>query len=367
MFVVHVDRQRSFTGQIQRDLAEIDALCGAGHRVGVIAHPGSELARCARERGLELWELPMRGSGLYASILRGARALRGRGVDVLHCHGGRDQQLAYAVARLVRVPHLLRTKHNHTPPSGRFGLHVYRACDRVVTVSDFVRTRMLEAGLDPARVVSIPTAVDLERFRPRPRDPALAASLGLGADDLLIGQVSSLHRRKGVEELLRAFALLRRGPHGERLRCLLVGRQGAQWEPLARELGVADAVRFPGFRPDVEALLPLFDVYALPSHHEALGTGALEAMAAGCALVVSDLEGLAEAVAPGTGLRVPPRDPERLAQAIASLLADPERRRALGAAARERAQTHYGSAALVSRMRALYDDVLRSGSRAADA
>ncbi|HEX5066104.1 MAG TPA: glycosyltransferase, partial [Myxococcota bacterium] len=116
MFVVHVDRQRSFTGQIQRGLREVDALRGAGHQVGVIAHPGSALARRARERGLEVWELPMRGPALYASIFQAARALRGRGVDVLHCHGGRDQVLALAVAKLARVPHLVRTKHNHTMP-----------------------------------------------------------------------------------------------------------------------------------------------------------------------------------------------------------------------------------------------------------
>jgi glycosyltransferase involved in cell wall biosynthesis len=367
LFVVHVDRQRSFTGQIQRGLSELDALRGAGHRVGVIAHPGSALARAARERGLLLWELPMRGRAIYASMWRAGRALRGRGVDVLHCHGGADHVLAVGAARLAGVPHLVRTKHNHTPPRGWRHRVPYRLCDRVVAVSGFVRAQLVAAGLEAWRVVSIPTAVDLARFRPRPRDAALAASLGIGAGELVIGNVSSLHRRKGIEELLRAFALLRRGPHGERVRGLLVGKNGAQWQPLARELGIADRVIFPGFREDVSELLPLFDVYALPSHHEALGTGALEAMAAGLALVVGDVEGLAEAVAPGTGLRVPPGDVARLAAAIASLLGDPARRRALGEAARARAVAEYGREAQAARMLACYEEVLRVGGRAADA
>lgn len=366
MYVVHVDRQRSFTGQIQRGLFELDALRGAGHRVGVIAHPGSELARRARARGIEVWELPMRGGAIYASMWRAGRALRGRGVDVIHCHGGADHVLAFGAARLAGVPHLVRTKHNHTPPRGWRHRVPYRLCDRVVTVSGFVRRELVAAGLETWRVVSVPTAVDLQRFRPGPRDAALAASLGIGAGDLVVGNVSSLHRRKGIEELLRAFARLRRGPHGERLRCLLVGSRHEQWLPLARELGVAERAIFPGFRDDVAALLPLFDVYVLPSHHEALGTGALEAMAAGLALVVSDVEGLAEAVAPGTGLRVPPRDPERLAAAIESLLADPARRRALGEAAHARAVAEYGSEALAARMLALYEDVLHPDARAAD-
>ena len=367
MYVVHVDRQSSFTGQIQRGLADLEALRGAGHRVGAIAHPGSQLARRARERGIEVWELPMRGASIYPSMLRAARALRGRRVDVLHCHGGADHVLAFGAARLAGVPHLIRTKHNHTPPRGWRHRVPYQLCDRVVTVSGFVRDKLVAAGLDPARVVSIPTAVDLARFRPRPRDAALAASLGIGEKDLVIGNVSSLHARKGIEELLRALARLRGGPHGERVRGLLVGRNRAPWQARARELGIADRVLFPGFREDVESLLPLFDVYALPSHHEALGTGALEAMAAGVALVVSDVEGLAEAVAPGTGLRVPPHDAEHLASAIESLLGDASRRGQLGAAARARAEAEYDQKALAARMLALYEEVVQRRPSRADA
>jgi glycosyltransferase involved in cell wall biosynthesis len=366
LFVVHVDRQRSFTGQIQRGLREVDALLGAGHQAGVIAHPGSALAKRARERGVAVWELPMRGASLYMSALRAAGALRGRRVDVIHCHGGRDQVLALAVARLAGVPHLVRTKHNHTAPRSWRHRLAYRRCDRIVAVSDYVRDQLVAAGLERERVVSIPTAIDVARFRPRPRDPALAASLGIGPDDLVVGNVSSLHRRKGTEDLLRALALLAKGPHGARVRGLLVGKARGQWRPLAQELGLADRVLFPGFRDDVPELLPLFDVYALPSHHEALGTGALEAMAAGAALVVSDVEGLAEAVAPGTGLRVPPGDPERLAAAIESLLGDPAQRRALGESARARAVAEYDEKTLAARMVRLYEEVLSKGGRPAD-
>lgn len=366
MFVIHVDRQRSFTGQIQRGLREVDALLGAGHQVGVIAHPGSALGRRARERGVEVWELPMRGPALYTSILHAARALRGRRVDVLHCHGGRDQVLALAVAALAGVPHLVRTKHNHTAPRGWRHRLTYRRCDRIVAVSDYVRDQLVAAGLEPARVVSIPTAIDVARFRPRPRDPALAASLGIGPDELVVGNVSSLHRRKGTEDLLHALAKLTRGPHGTRVRGLLVGKARAQWQPLAQQLGLGERVIFPGFRDDVPELLALFDVYALPSHHEALGTGALEAMAAGLALVVSDVEGLAEAVAPGTGLRVPPADPGQLAAAIESLLGDPAQRRALGEAARARAVAEYDEKTLAARMLALYEEVLSRGARKTD-
>jgi glycosyltransferase involved in cell wall biosynthesis len=365
MYVVHLDRQRSFTGQIRRGLHDAAALVRAGQRVMLIAHPGSELARRGRERGFEVLELPMRGAAVYPSMLRAARALRGHGVDILHCHGGRDHVLARTVARLAGIPHVVRTKHNHTLPRGARRIAVYRACARVVAVSEFVRGQLVAAGVEPARVVTIPDAVDPELFRPRPRDAELAASLGIVPGDLVVGNVSSLHRRKGIEELLRALARLRRGVHGERVLGLLVGRQHAQWQGLVQELGIADRVRFPGFRDDVERLLSLFDVYALPSHAEALGTGALEAMAAGCALVVSDVGGLAEAVGE-TGLRVPPRDPVALSEAIAALLLDASRRSALGAAARARAVAHYSDTLLGERTLALYQEILHSSARPSD-
>jgi glycosyltransferase involved in cell wall biosynthesis len=365
--VVHIDRQRSFTGQIQRALAEVAALRRAGERVSVLAQPGSELARRARAQGVPVLELPMRGAAIYVSLLRAARALRGQGVDLFHCHGGRDQNFALALARLLRVRHVIRTKHNHTVPRGRRALAGYNACARVVAVSGFVRERMIAAGVDAARVACIPDAVDLERFRPRPRDAALAQALGIRPGERVVGNVSSLHERKGIEELLRAFARLRQRPDGAALRCLLVGRQHARWQALVGELGIEDGVLFPGFREDVPELLSLFDVYVLPSRNEALGTGALEAMAAGRALVVSDVEGLAEAVADGTGLRVPSRDPARLADAIGSLLDAPERGAALGAAARERAVAEYGAATHAARSLALYRDVLARRPRPADA
>jgi glycosyltransferase involved in cell wall biosynthesis len=228
-----------------------------------------------------------------------------------------------------------------------------------------VRDALVAAGLDARRVVSIPTAVDLDRFAPRERDGALAASLGLAPDALVVGNVSSLHERKGIDTLLRAFALLAQGPYGARLRLLLVGPVRPQWPALARELGLEERVRFPGFREDVPELLSLFDVYALPSHHEALGTGALEAMAAGRARVAGAVEGRAAAVA-DTGVRVAPGDPQGLAGAIAALLDDPARRAALGAAARARAVAEYGAQALAAHMLALYEEVLAPRARPAE-
>lgn len=362
MYIVHVDRQRSFTGQTLRVRFVARTLQERGQRVTVVAHAGSDFALGCRDAGLEVIEAPMRGFALYPSILRVARALRGRGVDAIHCHGGRDQVLAFGVARLIGIPHVIRTKHNHTPPRGRRSVRAYEACDRIATVSLWVRDLLVEAGVSPDRIEAIPDAVDLQRFVPRARDPELMRSLGLEPDDVVIGNLSSLHVRKGIEDVLRAYARLRRERGDPKLKCLLVGKQWEQWQPLARELRVEDGVVFPGHRNDVPEILSLFDVYVLMSRREALGTSVLEAMAMERAVVVSDVGGLTESVIPGGGIRCQPGDLDEICRAVGGLLDDPEQRAAFGRVGRQHVVANYSDVLLADRSMALYERVLRKGA-----
>lgn len=364
MHVVHVERQRSLTGQTRRVQLVARALHARGSRVTVIAHPGAVWTRACRDDGVPVIELPLRGPSLYASVLRAARLLRGQGVDLLHCHGARDQRFGHMLARLLGVRCVLRTKHNHTAPHGPRSVRFYQRCERIVTVSEHVRRVLVDAGVDPERVEAIPTVVDPEVFVPRPRDPELMRSLGLDPDDVVIGNLSSLHARKGIDDVLRAYVRLRKGPHGARLKCLLAGKQREPWAELARRLGVSDGVVLPGFRDDVPAILSLFDVYVLMSREEALGTSVLEAMAMERPVVVSDVGGLVESVAPETGIRVPRGDVGAVVTAVEGLLGDRERARRMGIAGRERVVRSFSPDALLARTFALYERVLAaSGGR----
>jgi glycosyltransferase involved in cell wall biosynthesis len=359
MHVVHVDRQRSWTGQINRAFLIVRELQRRGHRVGLVTHPGAALAQRAREADIPVDSFAMRGAAFYPSIPRAALALRGRGVDILHCHGARDHLFGLAVARLASIPHVIRTKHNHTLPRGVFSRWVYAVSDRVVAISEYVREGLVGAGIDPYKLETIPDGIDVDHFRPQPRDANLAASLGIAAGDLVIGSVCSLHARKGIEEILRAFALLSEAPFGERLKCLLVGKRWEQWAPLAEQLGVRERVLFPGFRRDVREMLVQLDVYLLPSRREAGGTSVLEAMAMERAVVASDVGGLAESITRDTGVSVPARDVEALAAATRALLEDPQRAARLGRAARQRAVSLYSNQALLERTLALYERTLK--------
>jgi glycosyltransferase involved in cell wall biosynthesis len=168
--------------------------------------------------------------------------------------------------------------------------------------------------------------------------------------------------QKGFDVLLRALpAVLEREPATE---LLLVGDgpQRDQLEALASDLGLGDAVRFHGAarHHDVAGLLASASVVAIPSRHEGMPLVALEAAAAGRAVVATPVQGLGDVVVDGvTGTLVPPEDPGRLATALADLLTDPSRAAALGANARSRAVERFSLDQTVDAYEALYRRFVR--------
>lgn len=195
-------------------------------------------------------------------------------------------------------------------------------------------------------VTVVPYGIDLDRFRPAPREVA--------SGDLTVGAVSRLSPEKGFEHLLRAVALLRE--RGLALDVVLAGDGPSRpaLESLARELRVG--VRFLGEVPheDVPAVLRQLDVFAMPSTWEGFGVAALEASAMALPVVASDVHGIPDVVPHGqTGLLVPPGDAGALADALERLAGDADLRRTMGAAGRVFVEQDYrwqDNAALMERL-----------------
>ena len=218
-----------------------------------------------------------------------------------------------------------------------------RVSDRLLgvseaTVDDLVRLGV--AGRDRFQV--IPLGLDLEPFATL--DPApgreLRRGLGIGDDDVVLSFVGRVVPIKRVDVLLRALALARdAGP----LRLLVVGdgEIRPRLQELSRELGIADRVRFLGYRRDLTTIASAADIAVLTSANEGTPVSLIEAAAAGCPAVATRVGGVPEVVTPDTGLLVPPDDPEAAAAALRRLGSDGDLRARLGEAARERALRRY--------------------------
>ena len=125
----------------------------------------------------------------------------------------------------------------------------------------------------------------------------------------------------------------------------------------AEALGVANKVRFPGWRPDVAAVMSVFDVFVLPSMNEGMGRVLIEAMALSMPIVASRIGGIKDLVTNGgNGMLVPPGDAAAIASAVLALLGNDQKRLAMGSEGRRMAG-NYSAQRMVKKIEALYDQL----------
>ena len=274
-----------------------------------------------------------------------ARILRERNVGILHSHLFYSSLFASPIGWLCRVPVIIETPHlreawRHGWLKGSFAVDrlVGRFVTRYIAVSEAnARYLVNQKGLAAKKVVVIQNGCDLDRFspnQPAPRD--LKRSLGFDEGDPVLLVMARLEPQKGHSVLLRAFPAVRSEFPRARLVCAGEGVLRSELEGEARGLGIEEAVRFVGHKPNITDWLALADMTVLPSFFEGLPLAAIESLAASKPVVATAVDGTPEVVVDGkTGLTVPPGDPICLADAICRLLREPLLRQTLGQAGRE--------------------------------
>ena len=212
-----------------------------------------------------------------------------------------------------------------------------RLVDRVIAVSEAARAFLIAGkGYDPRKIVVVPNGRDLSVFRPGAGGQAVRKELGIDRATPLVGLIGRLEEQKGHVYMLEAWpSVLAEFPDA---RLLLVGDgslRGAL-ERRAQDLGIADSVRFAGFRSDVPRVLDALDVLALPSLYEGMPLTAIEASAMAKPVVATAVDGTPEVIREGrTGRLVPPRDVVALSRALRSVLRDPAAAQRMGSAGRD--------------------------------
>jgi glycosyltransferase involved in cell wall biosynthesis len=365
------DTQATYVHDINRHLVR------RGHSVTVVTPADPSLARSAEFDGVQIVRFPLElppdltygrvaqsrvsWLGRFARVAVMTHYLeaqfraiiaeaRENGADVIHAHWAIPTgPAAVLAARRLRIPSVI-TMHGgdvyvnpeqgydfptrwYVRPALRWTL---RHAGALTAITDDCRQHALRAGAPAEHIRLVFNGTDLRRFSPDEN--------GNGGDRQfgphMIFACRQLFPRKGIRFLLEAGAQLK--PRFPDLKIVLAGDgfERPELVRLAGELGIASDVTFLGWVPNAE-LPPYYRAAAvsvIPSLEEGFGIPAAEAMGCEVAVVASDAGGLPEVVEDGvTGLVVPRGDSEALARAIGSLLADPQRRRQMGQAGRERA------------------------------
>ena len=198
-----------------------------------------------------------------------------------------------------------------------------RRATRLVAISNFVKSTLMDLGFNDDAVVVVPMGVDLRVFHPRGPSELLPVRSAFGIPDSkrIVLFVGSEHPRKNIEKLFRAFALL----SDLSVVLIKVGAprqpQRAKFQRLAKTLGIQDQVLF--LDRVSESILPLLysvaDAFVLPSLHEGFGIPPLEAMASGTPVAVSNLTSLPE-VAADAALYFDPNSTREIAAALRTIL-----------------------------------------------
>lgn len=307
----------------------------------------------------------------FALLEAGVDLLRSaNGGVLLHAH---DWLTAFAGRGLKNLFHTPLVATIHATEHGRNGgIHdpgqkyindvewwlTYEAW-RVVVCSRAMRQEVKDLfGLTDDKVAVIPNGVDLPGAR---KAPAVTREAFAAPGERLLFHVGRLVPEKGAALLLQAMPqLLRR--HRVRLVIGGVGPYREELRRLADRLGLSDRVLFTGWLSDeaVQDLYRLADVAVVPSLYEPFGIVALEAMAAGAPLVVSDVGGLSEIVRHGeTGLKVAPGNPGALAAAIGRLLSNRAQARRMAAAALHEVKERYTWPSIARATSRLYAEIGR--------
>jgi glycosyltransferase involved in cell wall biosynthesis len=284
----------------------------------------------------------------YANL---ARYIQRERIRIIH-GTDRPRDAGYAVS-LGKVTRAKSVVHVHVAWAHGYSTLAkwgVRNADGVFSISKFVTGTVAATGTPRERIHTVLNGIDLSGWDPQNVDGSgVRRELGIPTDAPVLASVSRLFGQKGQRELLRAFARVRAEVPSTWL--LIVGADAlevhggsftTELKALAQELGVADRVVFTGGRSDIPQIMAACDVFSLPSFEEPFGLVFLEAMAMKKPVVSLDNGGTPEVVEHGlSGLLAPSGDIPALAEAIVTLLRDPELRDRMGEYGRSRVLDYF--------------------------
>ena len=368
MRVLHLINDLRVAGaeRLVADLCEAQKVQGLKVSVAPLAPCDSPLQSKIHDAGIPLL-LPDRAVPIRSPvhIFRLRRLFTG--FDVVHVHLFPAQLWAVLAAKSLgkSAPVLVTTEHNtynsrrSVPVFRSVDAAMYAAYTRIAAISEATKTDL--AAYLPAtasKIAVVTNGINPRRFT-QAGSPEERAALfpDIPAGALVLLSVGRLEPQKDFPTLLRAVAIV---PEAH-LFVIGAGRLSESLEALARFLGIAGRVRFLGLRDDIPALLRNADVYGQSSAWEGFGIAAVEAMASGLPLVITDVPGLREVVG-NAAIAVPTANPEAFAGALRELAANPAKRRELGERGRERAAL-FTIEASANAYAALYRDAAQSAKK----
>ena len=362
MIPLLVDLEMEWRGGQNQALLLLKGLQARGHAAELVAARGSALGERAAASGVRVHFVP-RGFFTLPAAWKIFRLVRSGRYALVHANEAHAVTAAWLAGVHRRVSFVISRRVGYPIGKSPFARRRYAAAHCIAANSQWVAGLAAQTGAprEKIRVVyegaEIPPAPSTELRR------QARAHWGAAEGAPLLGCTGVFLPDKGQEWLIHALAALR--PEFPQIRLLLAGDGPlrAQLEALARELGVSNAVLFPGFVKDVENVYAALDLFLLPSFFEALNNSLLAAMACEVPSIAFAKGALPEIIEhEKSGLLVSGPDVAEIRGAVARLLRDPVLAKQLGRAGRARVQQIFSAATMVEKTLQLYEELLAGRS-----
>lgn len=309
--------------------------------------------------------LRMRSRYDFTAMVRLVDLIRTNHYDIVHTHLIRSDLLGTLAAKIARNKTLISSKHNddwfyHNAVVAQTERWLCKQSRQVIVISQALANFYQSNSLihDETKLNRIHYGLDLKEFDHKllkTQKKEIYQPLGIPEGAQIVLTVGRLEVQKGQHYLINAFPKIH--AYSPNIHLIIVG-QGSlhfQLENHIKKLGLSSHIHLLGWRPDVQSLMAASDIFVLPSLWEGFGLVLLEAMAAQCPVIASNISAIPEIVVHGkTGILVPPRDSDALAQAILDLLQNSEQRLSMGREGRLRVMTDFTVERMVDRTITVY-------------
>ncbi|MBN1638050.1 MAG: glycosyltransferase [Ignavibacteriales bacterium] len=319
---------------------------------------GGPLQEEFEKLGVKVVIFPKRHRFDISLILKVARLMIKEKIDIVQTTLFYADVIGAFAAKLAKVPTVISWEVVTQPLVNRHKL-IYnlakRNIDYVVTVSNATKNQVIkERNLNPQKVITIHYGIDLKKFQKKNCD-SKRAELKIGKNEKIVGTVARLTEQKGHVFLIDAATSIIKQFSNVKFIFVGDGPLKKQLEAKVVEMEISSNFIFLGFRRDIRELLSVFNIFVLPSLYEGLPNVVLEAMACSHPLVATRVDGTPELVVDGvTGLLVPPKDSNSLAQAITYLLKNENSISEMGQQGRKRVENLFSLEKQIEHFNNLY-------------
>jgi len=302
--------------------------------------------------------------------------------QIVHTHNPKPGLLGQLAAKAAGVPIIVNTIHGfyfheNTPfLQKKFFIFVEKIaalCSDLIFSQnkEDMKTAIEEKICGPQKIKFLGNGIDLQKFSserfPKEFINQKKRELGIKSSFKVIGIVGRLVREKGYLELFATFKnLIKKFPNAI---LLVVGpiepeKKDAINPDIVKNYGIEKNVIFLGLREDIDEIYPLMDIFVLPSWREGFPRSVIEALAMGRAVIATNIRGCREAIDDGvTGILVPPKNLEELAEAIVFLLENPEKAKEMGESGKEKAKKEFNENLIFDRIKKEYQRLIQEKLR----